>query len=145
VPTRNVSLTDELDKFVASKIAEGLYANPSEVMRVALRNLERDDREFEAKLVALRAAIGVGDDSDAAEDADEATVLRLLEAAWSGSSTKECSPMRTAYRAEVTRPTTPTSQTLARRIPVTHLPGGGSSSRWLSCGIRQPTTVAYLA
>ena len=35
----------------------GLYANASEVMRAALRLLERDEREHEEKMVALRAAI----------------------------------------------------------------------------------------
>jgi len=45
MPTRNVSLTKELDQFVAAKVEEGLYANASEVMRTALRLLERDERE----------------------------------------------------------------------------------------------------
>lgn len=60
MPTRNVSLTKELDQFVASKVEAGLYANASEVMRTALRLLERDDREYEEKLAALRVAIEEG-------------------------------------------------------------------------------------
>jgi antitoxin ParD1/3/4 len=60
MPTRNVSLTKELDQFVASKVEAGLYANASEVMRTALRLLERDDREYEEKLAALRVAIDEG-------------------------------------------------------------------------------------
>jgi antitoxin ParD1/3/4 len=60
MPTRNVSLTPELDRFVATKVEAGLYANASEVMRTALRLLERDEREQEAKLAALRAAIDKG-------------------------------------------------------------------------------------
>ena len=60
VPTRNVNLTPELDSFVASKVNAGLYANASEVMRAALRLLERDEREQEEKMRALRAAIKSG-------------------------------------------------------------------------------------
>jgi len=44
MPTRNVSLTKELDQFIASKVEAGLYANASEVMRTALRVFERDER-----------------------------------------------------------------------------------------------------
>lgn len=60
MPTRNVNLTPELDHFIATKVDAGLYANASEVMRTALRLLERDEREHEEKLVALRAAIDKG-------------------------------------------------------------------------------------
>ena len=49
MPTRNVSLTKELDHFVASKVKTGRYENASEVFRAALRSLEREGREFEAK------------------------------------------------------------------------------------------------
>ena len=60
MPTRNVNLTPELDLFITTKVDTGLYANASEVMRTALRLLERDERENEAKLAALRVAIDVG-------------------------------------------------------------------------------------
>jgi antitoxin ParD1/3/4 len=63
MPTRNVNLTDELDRFVMKKIKSGRYENASEVVRAALRTLEREEREFEAKLAALRGAIDAGDDS----------------------------------------------------------------------------------
>ncbi len=74
MPTRNVNLTKELDQFVASKVESGLYANASEVMRTALRVLERDEREYEEKLAALRAAI---DEGDAGGDAEEGVFERL--------------------------------------------------------------------
>ena len=61
MPTRNVSLTKELDAFVTSRVEGGLYANASEVMRTALRLLEKEEREYEEKLAALRAAIAEGD------------------------------------------------------------------------------------
>lgn len=68
MPTRNVNLTDELDRFVASQIESGLYENASEVIRAALRTLDRDAREYEARLAALRSAIDAGDASGVAED-----------------------------------------------------------------------------
>jgi len=68
MPTRNVSLTKELDQFIASKVEAGLYANASEVMRAALRLLEREEREYEEKLPALRAAIDEGLNSGDAEE-----------------------------------------------------------------------------
>lgn len=67
MPTRNVNLTSELDEFIAKKVERGLYANASEVMRAALRLLERDEREQEEKLRALRAAIKKGMASGVAE------------------------------------------------------------------------------
>jgi antitoxin ParD1/3/4 len=48
---------------VAKKIKTGRYENASEVVRAGLRNLEREEQEYEAKLVALRAAIDEGDAS----------------------------------------------------------------------------------
>jgi len=61
VPTRNVNLTKELDRFVARSVKRGRYANASEVMRSALRLLEREEREDKEKLMALRKAIAEGD------------------------------------------------------------------------------------
>jgi len=66
MPTRNVNLTDELDRFVLEKIETGRYENASEVVRAALRTLEREERQFEAKLAALRTAIDEGDASGVA-------------------------------------------------------------------------------
>ncbi len=68
MPTRNVNLTDELDRFVTKKIKAGRYENASEVVRAGLRNLEREEREYEAKLAALRAAIDEGDASGISKD-----------------------------------------------------------------------------
>ena len=63
MPTRNVNLTDELDRFVLTKVESGRYENASEVVRAALRILEREEQQYEAKLAALRAAIDEGDAS----------------------------------------------------------------------------------
>lgn len=75
MPTRNVNLTKELDEFVAAQVKGGLYANASEVMRAALRLLEKEDREYEEKMAVLRAAIAEG---DASPDAEEGVFERLF-------------------------------------------------------------------
>jgi antitoxin ParD1/3/4 len=67
MPTRNVNLTDELDRFVLEKVESGRYENASEVVRAALRTLEREEQQYEAKLAALRTAIDEGDASGIAE------------------------------------------------------------------------------
>jgi len=67
MPTRNVNLTGELDRFVLAKVESGRYENASEVIRAALRSLERDEQEYEARLAALRAAIDEGDASGIAK------------------------------------------------------------------------------
>jgi len=66
MPTRNVNLTDELDRFVLKKVKSGRYENASEVVRAALRTLEREEQQYEAKLAALRLAIDEGDASGVA-------------------------------------------------------------------------------
>jgi antitoxin ParD1/3/4 len=66
MPTRNVNLTDELDRFVLEKVESGRYENASDVVRAALRTLEREEQQYEAKLAALRAAIDEGDASGVA-------------------------------------------------------------------------------
>lgn len=67
MPTRNVNLTNELDRFVSKKVKTGRYENASEVVRAGLRTLEREERQYEAKLAALRAAIDEGDASGIAK------------------------------------------------------------------------------
>jgi len=79
VPTRNVNLTEELDRFVLKKVKTGRYENASEVVRAALRTLEREEQEYEAKLVVLRAAIDEGDASGIAEDGVFERVLETLK------------------------------------------------------------------
>jgi antitoxin ParD1/3/4 len=67
MPTRNVSLTDELDGFLQTRVDSGRYEDASEVVRAALRTLEREERVYEAKVEALRRAIDEGDQSGIAE------------------------------------------------------------------------------
>ena len=66
MPARNVNLTDELDSFVLAKVESGRYENANEVVRAALRTLEREEQQYEAKLAALRTAIDEGDASGVA-------------------------------------------------------------------------------
>jgi len=67
VPTRRVDLTDELDRFVAERVESGPYESASDVVRAALRTLEREEQMYQAKLAALRTAIDEGDASGVAE------------------------------------------------------------------------------
>jgi antitoxin ParD1/3/4 len=54
----NVSLTPELDKFVAGKVESGRYNSASEVVREALRLLEEHDRARTAQLTAFNHELG---------------------------------------------------------------------------------------
>jgi antitoxin ParD1/3/4 len=67
MPTRNVNLTPQLDSFVTSRIENGRYENASEVIRAALRRLEREEKEYDAKFAALLQALDDGDASGIAE------------------------------------------------------------------------------
>jgi antitoxin ParD1/3/4 len=60
MPTRNVSLTDELDSYVEQSVKSGHYDNASEVIRAAIRALKQADLEDQAKVEALRTAIADG-------------------------------------------------------------------------------------
>jgi antitoxin ParD1/3/4 len=56
----NVSLGQELEKFISGKVSQGRYQTASEVVREALRLLEERDKAREAHLRALRREIDVG-------------------------------------------------------------------------------------
>ena len=60
MPTRNVSLTVELDRYVAQRVASGHYDSASEVVRAAIRALRQADLEDQARVEALKAAIAEG-------------------------------------------------------------------------------------
>jgi putative addiction module CopG family antidote len=44
MPTRNVNSTEAFDRFVRAKVESGRYENASEVVRAALRSLEREEQ-----------------------------------------------------------------------------------------------------
>jgi antitoxin ParD1/3/4 len=58
--TRNVNLTDMLDRFVEDRVESGAYQNASEVVRAGLRLLQAQTDEQALKLERLRAAIREG-------------------------------------------------------------------------------------
>jgi antitoxin ParD1/3/4 len=67
MPTRNVNLTAELDRFVSTSIETGRYENASEVIRAGLRALQESEQLHQAKLAALRGALEEGEKSGVAE------------------------------------------------------------------------------
>jgi antitoxin ParD1/3/4 len=72
--TMNVSLTPELEQMIQEKVASGLYASASEVVREALRIMRTRDEARQQKLEELRRDIAEGlADLDAGRvyDADE--------------------------------------------------------------------------
>jgi antitoxin ParD1/3/4 len=70
MPTRNVSLTEYLDRFVEANIEAGRYQNASEVIREALRLLEQKQQEDRMRIERLREAIQEGEEALARGDYD---------------------------------------------------------------------------
>ncbi len=56
----NISLTPELERLVAEKVASGRYQSASEVVREGLRLLEERDMIRRARLDELREQVAVG-------------------------------------------------------------------------------------
>lgn len=54
----NVSLTDELEKFVSAKVESGRYNSASEVVREALRLLEEHDQARARQLAGFNQELG---------------------------------------------------------------------------------------
>ncbi len=67
MPTRSVQLTDELDRFIVNRIEHGRYGDANEVIRAALKVLEREEKEFDVRMKKLRASIDEGDSSGIAQ------------------------------------------------------------------------------
>ena len=66
----NVSLTDELANFVKAKVSAGRYTSSSEVVREALRLMEKVEQQEAEKLTYLRKAWQEGIDSGDAGELD---------------------------------------------------------------------------
>ena len=62
MPTRNINLTEHFDRFVDRQVSSGRYSNASEIVREALRLLEGQEQERNAKLTLLRQAAKQGFD-----------------------------------------------------------------------------------
>lgn len=75
----NVSLTPKLEDFVKLKVKTGDYNNASEVVREALRLLQKeDDATHDRKVARLRQAIQAGIDSPDIKDFDIKKVIGRL-------------------------------------------------------------------
>jgi antitoxin ParD1/3/4 len=73
-------LTPKLEGFVKAKVKTGGYNNASEVVREALRLLQREDEATHArKIVRLRRAIQAGIDSPDVESFDVKKVVKRLK------------------------------------------------------------------
>lgn len=78
MPTRNVNLTEELDGFIAAKVASGKYENASEVVRAGLRALGEQEEVRQAWLAYARKEAG---DAFAALDRGEGVATTADELA----------------------------------------------------------------
>ena len=58
--TVNISITPELDAFLQSRVDSGRYQTTSEVVREALRLLERQERERDEAFHQLKARLEKG-------------------------------------------------------------------------------------
>jgi antitoxin ParD1/3/4 len=76
----NISLTDELANFVKAKVSAGRYTSSSEVVREALRLMEKVEQQETEKLNFLRNAWKEGIDSGDAGEVDFATLKKEARA-----------------------------------------------------------------
>jgi len=72
----NINLTPQLEELVRKKVSSGLYNSASEVVREALRLMEREDQMQAAKLAQLRQDIQEGLRSGSAGELDVQAVKR---------------------------------------------------------------------
>ncbi|MGI9335555.1 MAG: type II toxin-antitoxin system ParD family antitoxin [Gammaproteobacteria bacterium] len=78
MPTRNVVLTEHQEGFIGALVATGRYNNASEVLREALRLMERREQLEAAKIEALRARLDAAE-RDVARDAIDEFSASLLD------------------------------------------------------------------
>jgi antitoxin ParD1/3/4 len=76
----NVSLTEELANFVKAKVTTGRYGSSSEVIREALRLMEKHDQQEAEKLRLLRKAWQEGIDSGDSGELDFSTLKQEARA-----------------------------------------------------------------
>ena len=56
----NVSLTEELEDLVRRRVESGQYRSATEVIRAGLRLLEREEKNRETRIAAMRAKVEEG-------------------------------------------------------------------------------------
>ncbi|WP_073136410.1 type II toxin-antitoxin system ParD family antitoxin [Muricoccus roseus] len=54
---KNVSITPEMDRFIADRVTSGRYQNASEVVRAALRVLEREEAIEQERMARLASRV----------------------------------------------------------------------------------------
>lgn len=67
MPTRTISLTEEMDRFVTERVESGRYDDAHQVVSAALESLEHEEQEVASQWTALDAALKEGEDSGPAE------------------------------------------------------------------------------
>lgn len=78
----NISLTEQLKRFISEQVESGAYHSASEVVRDGLRLLAERRKTEELKLVALRAALREGIDSGPAEPFDMEAIIAEARAGY---------------------------------------------------------------
>jgi antitoxin ParD1/3/4 len=81
----NISLPEELASYVKDKVATGRYGSSSEVVREALRLMEKLEREEMEKLQFLRQAWQAGIESGDAGEVDFGELKRSARARFADS------------------------------------------------------------
>jgi len=76
----SITLGDHFQQFVDIRVQTGRFGSVSEVVRAALRLMEREEAEDSAKMEALRSAIDVGIKSGRAKDSSIESVLAKARA-----------------------------------------------------------------
>ena len=84
----NVSLPEELANFVKDKVSTGRYGSASEVVREALRLMERTEQQQAEKLELLRHAWREGVESGGAGEVDLAALKGEARARFAASKRK---------------------------------------------------------
>lgn len=89
----NVSLTPELEKFIADKVEAGLYQTSSEVVREALRLMKQQDDELRRDVRAGFAAMERGEFSQYDEQSTASLAADIkARGGWRASGAKVPNP-----------------------------------------------------
>lgn len=81
MPTMNVSLTEEMVKYVETEVASGDYVSASEVVRDALRLLKRSHEMEEEELRLLRQEVQAGIEAADRGEFSDLTLDEMFELA----------------------------------------------------------------
>ncbi|ADZ92026.1 type II toxin-antitoxin system ParD family antitoxin [Marinomonas mediterranea] len=71
----NVNLSPVFEDYIKQQLDTGMYNNASEIIREALRIKMQQDEVYQAKLIALRAAVTAGLESGEPEPFDVNAIL----------------------------------------------------------------------